>query len=57
MDRILAESLAAVADTGAVTSAAERVHISPSALSRRLQQLESDPEALSSWLAAVMAPS
>jgi DNA-binding transcriptional LysR family regulator len=42
MDMVLAESLVAVADTGAVTAAAQRIHISQSALSRRLQQLESD---------------
>lgn len=42
MDLVLAESLVAVADTGAITAAAQRVHISQSALSRRLQQLESD---------------
>jgi len=42
MDLVLAESLVAVADTGAITAAARRVHISQSALSRRLQQLESD---------------
>jgi DNA-binding transcriptional LysR family regulator len=42
MDMVLAESLVAVADAGTVTGAARRVHISQSALSRRLQQLESD---------------
>lgn len=42
MDLVLAESLVAVADAGAVTAAAQRIHISQSALSRRLQQLESD---------------
>lgn len=42
MDLVLAESLVAVADTGAITAAAQRIHISQSALSRRLQQLESD---------------
>lgn len=42
MDLVLAESLVAVADTGSVTAAAQRIHISQSALSRRLQQLESD---------------
>ncbi len=42
MDLVLAESLVAVADTGAITAAARRIHISQSALSRRLQQLESD---------------
>ena len=42
MDLVLAESLVAVADAGAVTAAAQRLYISQSALSRRLQQLESD---------------
>jgi DNA-binding transcriptional LysR family regulator len=42
MDMVLAESLIAVADTGSVTAASQRIHLSQSALSRRLQQLESD---------------
>jgi len=37
----LLRSLLAVADTGAITEAAERIGVSQSALSRRLQQLES----------------
>jgi DNA-binding transcriptional LysR family regulator len=45
MDLVLMESLVAVADEGTITSAAQRVNISQSALSRRLQQLESELEA------------
>lgn len=41
MDLLLCRSLLAVADTGAITLAADRIGISQSALSRRLQQLES----------------
>ena len=40
MDLLLLRSLLAVADTGAITEAANRIGISQSALSRRLQQLE-----------------
>ncbi len=36
------ESLIAVADSGTITEAARRIHISQPALSRRLQQLESE---------------
>jgi LysR family transcriptional regulator, cyn operon transcriptional activator len=42
MDLVLLESLLAVADAGSITAAADRVSISQSALSRRLQQLESE---------------
>ena len=42
MDLMLLRSLMAVADAGSITEAAERINISQSALSRRLQQLESD---------------
>jgi len=42
MDLILIESLVAVAETGTITHAAERLSVSQSALSRRLQQLEAD---------------
>lgn len=40
MDLLLLRSLLAVADSGAITEAADRIGISQSALSRRLQQLE-----------------
>ena len=40
MDLLLLESLIAVAESGTITAAAEQVHISQSALSRRLQLLE-----------------
>jgi DNA-binding transcriptional LysR family regulator len=40
MDLVLLESLLAVADAGTITEAADRIGISQSALSRRLQQLE-----------------
>ena len=42
MDLMLLRSLIAVADAGTITEAAERINISQSALSRRLQQIESD---------------
>jgi DNA-binding transcriptional LysR family regulator len=42
MDLILLRSLLAVADAGTITDAAESIHVSQSALSRRLQQLEAD---------------
>lgn len=42
MDLVLIRSLIAVADAGSITDAAEQVHLSQSALSRRLQQLETD---------------
>jgi len=42
MDLVLLRSLLAVADAGTITEAANRVSISQSALSRRLQQLEAD---------------
>ncbi len=42
MDLVLIRSLIAVADAGSITEAAEQVHVSQSALSRRLQQLETD---------------
>jgi DNA-binding transcriptional LysR family regulator len=42
MDLILLRSLVAVADAGTITGAAERINVSQSALSRRLQQLEAD---------------
>jgi DNA-binding transcriptional LysR family regulator len=40
MDLLLLRSLLAVADSGAITEAAERIGVSQPALSRRLQQLE-----------------
>jgi len=40
MDLLLLRSLLAIADTGAITEAADRIGISQPALSRRLQQLE-----------------
>ncbi|HEY7812607.1 MAG TPA: LysR family transcriptional regulator, partial [Nakamurella sp.] len=42
MDLVLLRSLLAVADAGTITGAAERINVSQSALSRRLQQLETD---------------
>jgi DNA-binding transcriptional LysR family regulator len=42
MDLMLLRSLMAVAESGTITGAAERMNISQSALSRRLQQLETD---------------
>jgi DNA-binding transcriptional LysR family regulator len=42
MDLVLLRSLIAVADAGSITDAAAQVHVSQSALSRRLQQLEAD---------------
>jgi DNA-binding transcriptional LysR family regulator len=42
MDLVLLRSLLAVADAGTITEAAESIHVSQSALSRRLQQLEAD---------------
>jgi DNA-binding transcriptional LysR family regulator len=42
MDLVLLRSLLAVADAGTVTDAAESIHVSQSALSRRIQQLEAD---------------
>jgi DNA-binding transcriptional LysR family regulator len=40
MDLVLLRSLVAVADAGTITDAADRIGVSQSALSRRLQQLE-----------------
>jgi DNA-binding transcriptional LysR family regulator len=42
MDLVLMRSLLAVAAAGTITDAAESIHVSQSALSRRLQQLEAD---------------
>ncbi len=42
MDLVLIRSLIAVADAGSITGAADQIHVSQSALSRRLQQLEAD---------------
>ncbi len=42
VDLILLRSLLAVADAGTITDAARSIHVSQSALSRRLQQLEAD---------------
>ena len=42
MDLVLLRSLLAVAAAGTITDAAESIHVSQSALSRRLQQLEAD---------------
>ena len=42
MDLVLLRSLLAVAGAGTITDAAERINVSQSALSRRLQQLETD---------------
>jgi DNA-binding transcriptional LysR family regulator len=42
MDLILLRSLLAVADAGTITDAADEIGVSQSALSRRLQQLESE---------------
>ncbi|HWE56025.1 MAG TPA: LysR family transcriptional regulator [Acidimicrobiales bacterium] len=42
MDLVLMESLLAVAEEGTITAAAQRVNVSQSALSRRLQQLEAE---------------
>lgn len=40
MDLVLSESFVAVSDTGTISAAAQKLNISQSALSRRLQQLE-----------------
>lgn len=45
MDLVLLESLVAVTDEGTITAAADRLSISQSALSRRLQQLETELDA------------
>jgi DNA-binding transcriptional LysR family regulator len=42
MDLVLLRSFVAVADAGTITDAAARIHVSQSALSRRLQQLEAE---------------
>lgn len=42
MDMTLMESFVAVVDAGSITAASDRIHVSQSALSRRLQQLEDD---------------
>jgi len=42
MDLVLLRTLIAVADAGTITDAADQMHVSQSALSRRLQQLEAD---------------
>jgi len=42
MDLVLIRSLLAVADTGSITDASQNIHVSQSALSRRLQQLEAE---------------
>jgi len=42
MDLVRLRSLIAVADAGSITDAADELHVSQSALSRRLQQLEAD---------------
>jgi DNA-binding transcriptional LysR family regulator len=42
MDLVLLRSLLAVADAGTITDAADRIGVSQSALSRRLQQLEAE---------------
>ena len=42
MDLVLLRSLLAAADAGTITDAAANIHVSQSALSRRLQQLEAD---------------
>jgi DNA-binding transcriptional LysR family regulator len=46
MDLVLLESLVSVADQGTITAAAGRLSVSQSALSRRLQQLESELNAV-----------
>src|ERR1700722_12859101 len=42
MDLVLLRSFIAVAEAGSITDAARHMHVSQSALSRRLQQLEAD---------------